>query len=128
MDCAHPRISSARAARAGGSRTGGSVRHWRNPAAHHQERVSSPVLPPHPGWDILRRTRGRFGVIASYKRDALLRLKTVRGHVDGVIGMVEDEVYCPDLMNQVPPLQASLEKLNRVLLRNHLWPCVSEAD
>jgi DNA-binding FrmR family transcriptional regulator len=66
-------------------------------------------------------------VIASYKRDALLRLKTVRGHVDGVIGMVEDEVYCPDLMKQVAALQASLEKVNRVLLRNHLETCVSEA-
>jgi CsoR family transcriptional regulator, copper-sensing transcriptional repressor len=66
-------------------------------------------------------------VIASYKREALLRLKTVRGHVDGVIGMVEDEVYCPDLMKQVAALQASLEKVNRVLLRNHLETCVSEA-
>ncbi len=66
-------------------------------------------------------------MIATHKRDALLRLKTVRGHIDGVIGMVEDEVYCPDLMKQVAALQASLEKVNRVLLRNHLETCVSEA-
>jgi len=71
--------------------------------------------------------QGRCQVIASHKREALLRLKTVRGHVDGVIGMVEDEVYCPDLMKQVAALQASLEKVNRVLLRNHLETCVSEA-
>lgn len=66
-------------------------------------------------------------MIPSHKREALLRLKTVRGHIDGVIGMVEDEVYCPDLMKQVAALQASLEKVNRVLLRNHLETCVSEA-
>lgn len=66
-------------------------------------------------------------MIAGHKREALLRLKTVRGHVDGVIGMVEDEVYCPDIMKQVAALQASLEKVNRVLLRNHLETCVSEA-
>jgi CsoR family transcriptional regulator, copper-sensing transcriptional repressor len=66
-------------------------------------------------------------VIASYQREALLRLKTVRGHIDGVIGMVEDETYCPDVMKQVAALQASLEKVNRVLLRNHLETCVSEA-
>jgi len=66
-------------------------------------------------------------VIASYQREALLRLKTVRGHIDGVIGMVGDEVYCPDVMKQVAALQASLEKVNRVLLRNHLETCVSEA-
>jgi DNA-binding FrmR family transcriptional regulator len=66
-------------------------------------------------------------VIASHKREALLRLKTVRGHIDGVIGMVENEAYCPDVMKQVAALQASLEKVNRVLLRNHLETCVSEA-
>ncbi len=66
-------------------------------------------------------------MIASYKREALLRLKTVRGHIDGVIGMVENEAYCPDVMKQVAALQASLEKVNRVLLRNHLETCVSEA-
>jgi DNA-binding FrmR family transcriptional regulator len=62
-----------------------------------------------------------------HKRDALLRLKTVRGHLDGVIGMVEREVYCPDLMKQVSALQASLEKVNRILLENHLETCVTEA-
>src|SRR6267378_1131063 len=41
--------------------------------------------------------------------------------------MIEDEVYCPDIMKQVAALQASLEKVNRVLLRNHLETCVSEA-
>lgn len=66
-------------------------------------------------------------MIASYKREALLRLKTVRGHIDGVISMVDGEVYCPDVMKQVAALQASLEKVNRVLLRNHLETCVSEA-
>jgi len=66
-------------------------------------------------------------VIASHKREALLRLKTVRGHIDGVIGMVNDEVYCPEIMKQVAALQASLERVNRVLLRNHLETCVSEA-
>jgi CsoR family transcriptional regulator, copper-sensing transcriptional repressor len=54
-------------------------------------------------------------MIATHKREALLRLKTVRGHIDGVIGMVEGEVYCPDVMKQVAALQASLEKVNRSL-------------
>src|SRR5713101_5094964 len=41
--------------------------------------------------------------------------------------MVNDEVYCPEIMKQVAALQASLERVNRVLLRNHLETCVSEA-
>ncbi|MGA8379821.1 MAG: metal-sensitive transcriptional regulator [Stellaceae bacterium] len=64
---------------------------------------------------------------AGYKQDALLRLKTVRGHLDGVIRMVEAEAYCPDLMKQVAAAQASLERVNRILLQNHLETCVTEA-
>ena len=62
-----------------------------------------------------------------HKKTALTRLKTVRGHLEGVIGMVDDERYCPEIMKQVSALQASLEKVNRVLLQNHLETCVNEA-
>lgn len=62
-----------------------------------------------------------------HKRGALNRLKTVRGHLDSVIAMVEEEKYCPDTMKQVSALQASLERVNRVLLQNHLETCVTHA-
>jgi DNA-binding FrmR family transcriptional regulator len=61
------------------------------------------------------------------RRDALNRLKTVRGHLEGVIRMVEDDAYCVDLMKQVSAIQSSLERVNRVILRNHLETCFSEA-
>jgi DNA-binding FrmR family transcriptional regulator len=62
-----------------------------------------------------------------YKKQALNRLKTVRGHLDAVIGMVEDERYCPDVMKQVSAVQGSLEKVNRLLLENHVETCVMHA-
>lgn len=62
-----------------------------------------------------------------HKTTALNRLKTVRGHLEGVIGMVNDERYCPDIMKQVSALQASLERVNRILLQNHLETCVNQA-
>ncbi|MGH2798556.1 MAG: metal-sensitive transcriptional regulator [Thermoleophilaceae bacterium] len=61
------------------------------------------------------------------KKDALNRLKTVRGHLDGIIRMVEEDAYCVELMKQVSAAQASLERVNRVVLRNHLETCFSEA-
>lgn len=64
---------------------------------------------------------------AGHKRDTLLRLKTVRGHLDGVIRMVEAEAYCPELMKQVAAAQASLERVNKILLQNHLETCVTDA-
>ena len=62
-----------------------------------------------------------------HKRSALNRLKTVRGHLDAVMGMVEEERYCPDVMKQVSAVQGSLEKVNRVLLQNHVETCVLHA-
>ncbi len=62
-----------------------------------------------------------------HQQAALNRLKTIRGHLVGVIGMVEDERYCPDIMKQVSAVQASLERVNRILLQNHLETCVNEA-
>lgn len=41
--------------------------------------------------------------------------------------MVEEERYCPDIMKQVSALQSSLERVNRILLQNHLETCVTEA-
>jgi CsoR family transcriptional regulator, copper-sensing transcriptional repressor len=61
------------------------------------------------------------------QRDALNRLKTVRGHLDGIIRMVEEDAYCVDLMKQVSATQASLERVNRLILRNHLETCFSDA-
>jgi len=63
----------------------------------------------------------------AYKASVLNRLRTVRGHLDGVIRMVEGEEYCIDLMKQVSALQASLERANRLILRNHLETCFSGA-
>ena len=61
------------------------------------------------------------------KKDALNRLKTVRGHLDGIVRMVEEDEYCVDVMKQVSAAQASLERVNRVVLKNHLETCFSEA-
>ncbi len=64
---------------------------------------------------------------ARLKQDALLRLKTLRGHLDGVIRLVEQDAYCVDVMKQIAACQASLERVNQTLLRNHLNTCVTEA-
>ena len=62
-----------------------------------------------------------------HKKSALSRLKTVRGHLDAVISMVEEERYCPDVMKQVSAVQGSLEKVNRIILQNHVETCVLRA-
>ena len=70
---------------------------------------------------------GKEPMIPDHKKAALNRLKTVRGHIDAVIAMVDEERYCPDIMKQVSALQGSLEGVNRVLLENHVETCVMHA-
>ncbi|MGH2664151.1 MAG: metal-sensitive transcriptional regulator [Actinomycetota bacterium] len=61
------------------------------------------------------------------KRAILNRLKTVRGHIDGIVRMVEEEAYCVEIMKQISAVQASLERANRLVLKNHLETCFSDA-
>lgn len=61
------------------------------------------------------------------KRDALFRLKSVLGHVDGVIRMLEREEYCIDIIKQVAAIEMALKKVSAVLLENHLDTCVTVA-
>jgi DNA-binding FrmR family transcriptional regulator len=63
----------------------------------------------------------------SYKESVTNRLKTVRGHLEAVITMVDEDRYCPEVMKQVSALQASLEKVNRLVFQSHLETCVLEA-
>lgn len=61
-------------------------------------------------------------------KDALLkRLKRAEGQVRGVAGMVEDDVYCIDVLTQVAAATKALESVALSLLDDHLSHCVAEA-
>ncbi|MBW3627380.1 MAG: metal-sensitive transcriptional regulator [Actinobacteria bacterium] len=61
------------------------------------------------------------------RTSVLKRLRIARGHLDGVIRMVEADAYCPDVMKQLSAVQGSVQQANRRVLRNHLETCVAEA-
>ena len=58
---------------------------------------------------------------------ALRRLKTIEGHMRGVIRMVEDDKYCIDIIRQIQAIQAALNKVSEGILQNHLNSCVTIA-
>jgi DNA-binding FrmR family transcriptional regulator len=66
-------------------------------------------------------------VIGTYKEEATRRLAIAAGHLESVRRMVADERYCVDIMKQLAAVQASLEQVQQVLLRNHLATCVTDA-
>jgi len=55
------------------------------------------------------------------------RLKSVEGHVRGVTKMVEEGVYCMDIVNQISAIQAALHKVSALVLDQHLHTCVTTA-
>jgi DNA-binding FrmR family transcriptional regulator len=57
------------------------------------------------------------------KADVLNRLKTVRGMTDGIHRLVEDNVYCIQVLKQISAARASLDKVARILLENHVANC-----
>ena len=62
-----------------------------------------------------------------YERGVTNRLKTARGHLGGILAMVEEGGYCPDVMKQLSAVQGLLEGTSRMLLRHHLETCVARA-
>jgi DNA-binding FrmR family transcriptional regulator len=59
--------------------------------------------------------------------EVLKRLKSAEGHLRGVIRMVEEGVYCIDVIRQVQAVQAALNKINTTILEDHLNTCVITA-
>jgi CsoR family transcriptional regulator, copper-sensing transcriptional repressor len=65
--------------------------------------------------------------MGTHQQAVRARLKTARGHLDGVLRMVEEDAYCPDVMKQLAAVQGMLEATSRLVFRNHLETCVAEA-
>ena len=62
-----------------------------------------------------------------YVNDTLLRLKTIEGHLRGVIRMVEEDAYCIDIIRQIQAVEGALNKVSTKILENHLNSCVITA-
>jgi DNA-binding FrmR family transcriptional regulator len=55
------------------------------------------------------------------------RLASAAGHIKGVERMVDDDAYCIDVIKQIQAVQAALNKVNTIILDNHLRTCVTTA-
>ena len=83
--------------------------------------------PPQVGSLMRRTVQERATVLPEHERAVIARLKTARGHLEGVLRMVDDGAYCPDVMKQLAAVQGLLEAASRTVLRNHLETCVADA-
>lgn len=54
------------------------------------------------------------------KHRAVHRAKIIKGQLEGLIKAIENEEYCPVLLEQSLSIQRSLKSLDNFLLENHL--------
>ena len=60
------------------------------------------------------------------KKAMLTRLNRIEGHIRGIRKMVENDIYCPDILIQVSAVNNALNSFNKVLLAEHVRSCVAE--
>jgi DNA-binding FrmR family transcriptional regulator len=68
-----------------------------------------------------------MGIGDPTKQDLLHRLARARGQIDGIRRMVEDERYCPEIMQQFAAVHSALRSAEKLLLANHLEHCATHA-
>ena len=61
------------------------------------------------------------------RKKVLARLRSIEGHVRGVQRMVEEGACCIDILKQSMAVQAAIDKVNSIILENHLHTCVTTA-
>ena len=61
------------------------------------------------------------------RSEAVHRLKSVAGHVNGIIRMLEEDRYCIDVIKQIQATQIALARVSESILEAHLRTCVTTA-
>lgn len=63
----------------------------------------------------------------SYRENALRRLRRVEGQLRGIQKMIEEGRYCVDILTQITAAQEGLRGTSKVVLRNYLENCATQA-
>lgn len=57
----------------------------------------------------------------------LKRLARIRGQIDGIGRMIDEDRYCVDILVQLRAVHAALRKVEEQILRSHVEHCVAGA-
>ncbi len=63
---------------------------------------------------------------ADLKKKSLRRLNLIKGQVNGLIKMVDEERYCVDIITQASAVKEALSGVEDLILENHLSTHVIE--
>ena len=54
------------------------------------------------------------------RKKLIIRLKRVEGQIRGIIGMLENDAYCNDILIQSAAVNAAVNAFNKELLASHI--------
>jgi CsoR family transcriptional regulator, copper-sensing transcriptional repressor len=60
-------------------------------------------------------------------REELTRLKRIRGQIDGIERMINDNRYCMDIVTQIRSITAALRSTEGLIMERHIRHCVTDA-
>ena len=60
------------------------------------------------------------------RNEVLKRLSFIEGHLQGIRRMVEQDKYCVDVLKQTYAVRRAIEKMEGLMLDNHLHTCAVE--
>lgn len=61
------------------------------------------------------------------KQDVLKRIHYIQGHLNGIRKMIERDANCIDVLRQTYAVRKAIERLEVLLVEDHLAPCVHQA-
>src|SRR5579859_2938159 len=97
----------------------------RNARSHDGSKNSSKRSPIHSGGR--PNARKALAVDPGIKSSNMNRLRRIEGQIRGLQKMVEEERYCADILIQISSVQEALRGVGRLLMRNHLQHCATQA-
>ena len=60
------------------------------------------------------------------KNQKLHRIKIIKGHVQAIERMIDEDAYCIDIVHQSLAVQKALKMLDTLIMEDHIKHCVAE--
>lgn len=58
------------------------------------------------------------------KKALINRLRTIKGHINGIEKMIEDEKSCEEVLLQITAVKSSIEKVGHIIVEDHAKDCL----
>jgi len=60
------------------------------------------------------------------KEKRIHRIRIIKGHIEAIERMIENDAYCIDIIHQSLAVQKALKKLDATIMEGHIQSCVVE--